>query len=80
MGNNSTIVDILLDRSASQPNQTAYTFLADGENESGSCTYQELDTQARAIAVQLLTKVNPGDRALLVYPYTAGLSSGVGIN
>ena len=73
MVNNPTIVDILLDRSASQPNQTAYTFLADGENESGSCTYQELDTQARAIAVQLLTKVNPGDRALLVYPYTAGL-------
>jgi len=76
MVNNSTIVDIvdiLLDRSASQPNQTAYTFLADGEHESGSCTYQELDTQARAIAVQLLTKVNPGDRALLVYPYTAGL-------
>lgn len=73
MVNNSTIVDILLDRSASQPNQTAYTFLADGENESGSCTYEELDTQAKAIAVQLLTTVNPGDRALLVYPYTAGL-------
>ncbi|MGL4883482.1 MAG: fatty acyl-AMP ligase, partial [Waterburya sp.] len=70
---NSTIVDVLLNRSVHQPNQTAYTFLADGENESGSCTYQELDLQARAIAVQLLTKVKPGDRALLVYPYTAGL-------
>ena len=73
MVNNSTIVDILLDKSINQPNHTAYTFLADGENESGSCTYQELDLQARAIAVQLLTKVQPGDRALLVYPYTAGL-------
>ncbi|MGL5795607.1 MAG: fatty acyl-AMP ligase, partial [Waterburya sp.] len=70
---NSTIVDVLLNRSVHQPNQIAYTFLADGENESGSCTYQELDLQARAIAVQLLTKVKPGDRALLVYPYTAGL-------
>ncbi|MGL5079194.1 MAG: fatty acyl-AMP ligase, partial [Waterburya sp.] len=69
----STIVDVLLNRSVHQPNQIAYTFLADGENESGSCTYQELDLQARAIAVQLLTKVKPGDRALLVYPYTAGL-------
>ncbi|MGB5712874.1 MAG: fatty acyl-AMP ligase [Waterburya sp.] len=73
MVNNSTIVDVLLDKSVSQPNQTAYTFLADGENESASCTYQKLDFQARAIAVQLLTKVKPGDRALLVYPYTAGL-------
>ena len=73
MVNNSTIVHILLDRSLSQPKQIAYTFLADGENESGSCTYAELDLQAKAIAAQLLTKVNPGDRALLVYPYTAGL-------
>ncbi|MCC0176194.1 fatty acyl-AMP ligase [Waterburya agarophytonicola K14] len=73
MVNNSTIVNILLDRSLSQPQEIAYTFLADGENESGSCTYAELDLQAKGIAVQLLTKVNPGDRALLVYPYTAGL-------
>ncbi|MBW4536798.1 MAG: fatty acyl-AMP ligase [Pleurocapsa minor HA4230-MV1] len=70
---NSTIVDVLLDKATIVPYQTAYTFLADGENESGSCTYQQLDLQARAIAVQLLTKVKPGDRALLVYPYTAGL-------
>ena len=73
MVNKSTIVNVLLDRSAHQPQQRAYTFLADGETESGSCTYQELDLQARAIAVQLLTKIQPGDRALLVYPYTAGL-------
>ncbi len=73
MVNNSTPVNILLDRSLSQPKQIAYTFLADGENESGSCTYEELDLQAKAIAVEILTKVNPGDRALLVYPYTAGL-------
>lgn len=76
MANNSsivTIVDVLLDRSDRQPHQTAYTFLADGEHESGSYTYRELDLQARAIAVQLLTKVKPGDRALLIYPYTSGL-------
>ncbi len=69
----STVVDVLLHRAATQPTQTAYTFLADGENESDSCTYQELDIQARAIAARLLTKVKSGDRALLVYPYTAGL-------
>ncbi|MEO1340139.1 MAG: fatty acyl-AMP ligase [Cyanobacteria bacterium J06635_13] len=73
MVNKSTIVGILRHNLATKPDQTAYTFLADGENESASCTYQELDLQARAIAVQLLTKVQPGDRALLVYPYTSGL-------
>ncbi|MEY4517927.1 MAG: hypothetical protein RLZZ499_526, partial [Cyanobacteriota bacterium] len=73
MVNYSTIVDVLLDKASIVPYQTAYTFLADGEHESASCTYQQLDLQARAIAVQLLTKVKPGDRALLVYPYTAGL-------
>jgi len=73
MVNKSTIVDVLLDQSKNQPHQTAYTFLADGEHESGSITYQNLDFQARAIAVQLLTKVKPGDRALLIYPYTSGL-------
>ena len=73
MVNNSTIINVLLDKSTDRPYQTAYTFLADGEHESGSITYQDLDLQAKAIAVQLLTKVKPGDRALLVYPYTAGL-------
>lgn len=73
MVNKSTIVDVLLDQSKNQPHQTAYTFLADGEHESGSITYQNLDFQARAIALQLLTKVKPGDRALLIYPYTSGL-------
>ena len=73
MVTNSTIIDVLLERSTDRPYQTAYNFLADGENESGSITYQELDLQAKAIAVKLLTKVKPGDRALLVYPYTAGL-------
>jgi acyl-CoA synthetase (AMP-forming)/AMP-acid ligase II len=73
MVNYSTIVDVLLDRATIVPHQTAYTFLADGEHESASCTYQKLDLQARAIAVGLSAKVRPGDRALLVYPYTAGL-------
>ncbi|MEM6612008.1 MAG: fatty acyl-AMP ligase [Cyanobacteria bacterium P01_C01_bin.72] len=73
MVNKSTIVGVLRHNLATKPNQTAYTFLADGENENRSCTYHELDLQARAIAVQLLKQVRPGDRALLVYPYASGL-------
>ncbi len=68
-----TIADVLLHRATIQPDRIAYTFLADGETESGSITYQQLDLQAKAIAAQLQAKVKQGDRALLVYPYTAGL-------
>ncbi|MGF1478106.1 MAG: fatty acyl-AMP ligase [Cyanophyceae cyanobacterium] len=69
----STIVELVRDRARSQPGQTVYTFLADGETESGTLTYQELDRQAQAIAARLQTVVRPGDRVLVVYPYSAGL-------
>ncbi len=73
MNNYSTLVDLLRARASSQPEQLAYTFLADGETESGSLTYQELDLWARAIAVRLQSLVTPGTRALVIYPYHAGL-------
>ena len=69
----SNIVAILQQRAASQPNDTAYIFLKDGENQEVSLTYQELAQQAKAIATELQKIVNPGSRALLVYPYGAGL-------
>lgn len=69
----STIVEILRDRALSQPNQIGYTFLADGENESGQLTYETLDRQAKAIAAQLQAKDATGSHALVVYPYHAGL-------
>ena len=50
-------------------NQVAYRFLGDGEFESDSITYGELDRKARAIAVYLQHyKAQKGDRALLLYP------------
>ncbi len=73
MTNYSTLVDILRARASSQPEQLAYTFLADGETESGSLTYRELDLWARAIAARLQSLVTPGTRALVIYPYHAGL-------
>ena len=68
----STLVDLLRDRAQQQPERTVYTFLADGETESGSLTYQGLDKQARAIAAQLQTLVSPGDRALVILPLHGG--------
>ena len=64
-----SLVDILLQRAQNQPEQKAYIFLQNGETESGSLTYGELDRQARAIAAHLQSW--QGERALLLY--TSGL-------
>jgi acyl-CoA synthetase (AMP-forming)/AMP-acid ligase II len=69
----SNIVEILQQRAVSQGEKTAYIFLKDGENKEIRLTYQELDLKAKAIALQLKRLVATGSRALLVYPYSAGL-------
>ena len=66
-----TLVDLLQRRSQALQGARAFTFLADGERETSSLTYGELDRRARAIAAMLLRRHNPGERALLLYP--AGL-------
>lgn len=63
-----TLVDLLNDRAYYKAEQTAYTFLENGETESASLTYQQLQLQARAIAARLQQEVAPGERALLLYP------------
>lgn len=67
----STLVKLLQYRSQYQNNRTAYTFLTDGEDQSVSVTYQQLDLQAQAIAANLQSR--QVDIALLVYPYDRGL-------
>ncbi|NEQ64889.1 MAG: amino acid adenylation domain-containing protein [Symploca sp. SIO2D2] len=62
----SSLVDILLQRAQNQPDKKAYIFLQNGETESGSLTYGELDRQARAIAADL--QQWQGERALLLHP------------
>ena len=64
----STLVELLRYRATHQPDQTAYTFLQDGEVESGSLNYRELNQQAQSIAAYLRQSTYPGDRALLLYP------------
>ena len=66
--NGSTVVDVLRNRALQQPAQRAFTFLLDGETESASLTYQELDRYSRAIASQLQALGLSGERALLLYP------------
>ena len=61
----TSLLDILRYRAQCQPDKQAYIFLQNGETESASLTYGELDRQARAIAAQLQSW--QGERALLLY-------------
>lgn len=64
----STLVELLQRRAFLHPERRAYTFLDDGELEGVHLTYGDLDRRARAIAAWLQQHVEPGARALLVYP------------
>jgi acyl transferase domain-containing protein/acyl-CoA synthetase (AMP-forming)/AMP-acid ligase II len=66
--NVATLIDILHNRAIHQPDQKAFTFLQDGETESDSLTYKQLEQQAQAIAIQLQSLNATDSRALLVYP------------
>jgi acyl-CoA synthetase (AMP-forming)/AMP-acid ligase II/acyl carrier protein len=63
-----SLVEVLRRRATELPNQVAFTFLADGETEQGTITYDALDRQARAIAATLQAQELTGERALLLYP------------
>jgi amino acid adenylation domain-containing protein/non-ribosomal peptide synthase protein (TIGR01720 family) len=63
----TTLTDIVRYRAENQRNQKAYTFLKDGDIEEVSYTYETLDIRARAIAAWLQTKVQQGDRVMLLY-------------
>ncbi len=64
----SNLVDLLCHRMRYQPDDTAYTFLVDGENEQAHITYRELDRQARAIGAWLQSQRLSDRRALMFYP------------
>ena len=64
----STLVELLRLRTESQPNQTGYTFLLNGEKEETQWTYAELDRQARRIGALLQRQGASNERVLLLYP------------
>ena len=66
--NYSTVVELLQYRASLQSQKTAYTFLEDGETETETLTYGQLDRRSRAIAAQLQELGLRGERALLLYP------------
>ncbi|AFY38525.1 Long-chain-fatty-acid--CoA ligase [[Leptolyngbya] sp. PCC 7376] len=69
----STIVDVLRDRAATTPDRLAYSFVSETPTNVTSLTYQQLETKVKAIAAHLQTKIQKGDRILLLFPYSDGL-------
>nr|RNJ67574.1 MAG: fatty acyl-AMP ligase [Leptolyngbya sp. IPPAS B-1204] len=68
-----TIIHCLRQQTQDRPQHQAFVFLQDGETKAVSLTYQELDQQAQSVANWLQSHIAKGERALLVYPYNAGL-------
>ena len=61
------LVERLHWRGSAHPERSAFSFESDAGAET-VWTYAELDTHARAVAVQLLSAARPGDRILLLCP------------
>jgi len=63
-----SLIELLRIRANEQAEQTAYTFLIDGERQSVHISYAGLDQQARAIAARLQLLNLQGTRAMLLFP------------
>ena len=58
---------VLLDRATSHPDRLAYTFLSNGEDESGKFTYADVARRSAAVGATLRDAAAPGERAILLY-------------
>ena len=63
-----SMVDVLRWRAANQPDQVAFTYLPNGEEDETHVTYGDLDNGAQTIAARLQASYPIGTRALLLYP------------
>ena len=63
-----TLIDLLRDRAAAQPDDRAYTYLEDGETEGARLTWSNLDKNSRAIAAAIQARTRRGDRVLILLP------------
>jgi acyl-CoA synthetase (AMP-forming)/AMP-acid ligase II len=64
----ASLLEILDERAARDPERLIYCFLDEGEVEVEWLRYAALQRRARAIAARLQQQLSFGDRALLVYP------------
>lgn len=73
----SDLVEMLETQSKIYGSRKMFCFLEDGENESDSKSFTEIQRSAKALAVELSKSANAGDRVLLLFPagidFVAGL-------
>ncbi len=69
MKSEETLIDVLGQRALERPAQEAYTFLVDGESETATLTFGQLDARARAIAALLKSVEAAGENVLVLYPH-----------
>jgi len=62
-----TIIDALRLHAKQKPDVTAITYLVDGEEQTQTITFKELNTRAQAIAISLREKSPEAERALIVH-------------
>ena len=63
-----TLVQLLSERAAREPDFRTYTFLEDREGDERPISYAELDASARRVAAALQAVTAPGARIVLLYP------------
>jgi acyl-CoA synthetase (AMP-forming)/AMP-acid ligase II/acyl carrier protein len=61
------MMELLVTQAADHADQTAYVFLDDRDGKT-AWTFADLERRARVIAARLQLELQPGDRAILVYP------------
>jgi acyl-CoA synthetase (AMP-forming)/AMP-acid ligase II/alkylation response protein AidB-like acyl-CoA dehydrogenase/acyl carrier protein len=71
------LVELLSWRGEQQHGRKALTFVADEGAAETTWTYADLDARARAVAVSLLERARPGDRALLLCPPGADFAAAI---
>ena len=64
----SSLIHLLHERAAEQPDKSAFVFLLDGETTEQALTYAEIERRSRAVAVTLQESVSAGDRVLVAAP------------
>ena len=63
-----TVVDLIRHRASHQPNDMAFGYLVDGDEDLIRMTNADLDRKARAIAAWLQMNGMVGERAMLLFP------------
>ena len=63
-----TLIDLLRDRAAAQPDAPAYTYLESGEEEAARLTWADVERRSRAIAAAIQSHIRRGDRVLILLP------------